>query len=65
MGQTVQKVQKNLKMMQDHQKSYDDLKRQHKEFYVGDDVYLLFKPKKSSLRLGSCTKLAPWFCGLF
>ena len=32
---------------------------------VRDHVYLQVKPKKSSLKLGSCTKLAPWFCGPF
>ena len=38
--QIVREVQKNLKVAQDHQKSYADLKRQHKEFPVGDHVYL-------------------------
>ena len=40
MEHIVRKVQKNLKMVEDHQKSYADLKRQHKEFSVGDHVYL-------------------------
>ena len=65
MEQTVREVQKKLKVTQDPQKSYADLKRHHKEFYVGDHVYLRVKPKKSSLRLGSCTKLSPWFCAPF
>eukprot|EP00253_Pinus_taeda_P002882 PITA_02882 len=30
-----------------------------------DPVYLRIKPKKSSLRIGSCAKLAPQFCGSF
>lgn len=36
-----------------------------REFKVGENVVLKVKPKKSSLKLGSCTKLAAKFCGLF
>ena len=36
-----------------------------KEFQVGEHVYLRINPKKSPLRIGSCAKLAPWFCGPF
>ena len=36
-----------------------------KDFQVGEWVYLRIKPKKSSLRIGSCAKLAPHFCGPF
>jgi len=28
-------------------------------------VYLCIKSKNISLRIGSCAKLAPWFCGPF
>jgi len=28
-------------------------------------VYFFIKPKKISLRIGSCAKLAPWYCGPF
>ena len=38
--QIVREVQKNLKVAQDRQKSYADLKRQHKDFSVEDHVYL-------------------------
>ena len=38
--QTVREVQKNLKVAQDRQKSYADLKRQHTEFSIRDHVYL-------------------------
>ena len=65
MEQTVRKVQKNLKVEQDHQKSYANLKRQHKDFSVGYHVYLRVKPKKRSLKLGSYTKLAPRSCEPF
>jgi hypothetical protein len=65
MESTVRKVHKNLKEAQDRQKSYADQKRRHLEFQVGDHVYLKVKAQKSSLKLGSCTKLAPMFCGPF
>ena len=37
----------------------------HKEFNMGDHVYLKVKPKENTLRLGSCAKLEPKFCGPF
>ena len=39
--------------------------RVNREFIVGDQVYLRVREKKSSLKLGSCAKLSPRFCGLF
>ena len=65
MEQTVREVQKNLKVAQEWQKHYANKKRKHKEYCVGDHVYLWVKPKKSSLKLGCCKKLAPIFCGPF
>lgn len=41
------------------------MKRSHKEFKVGDHAYLRVKPRKSSLKLESCDKLAPIYCGPF
>ena len=35
----------------------------HREFSVGDHVYLRVRPRKSSLKLGSCAKLSPRYCG--
>ena len=40
MEQTIREVQKNLKVAQERQKCYADLKRKHKEFCLGDHVYL-------------------------
>jgi hypothetical protein len=37
----------------------------HREFYVGDHVFIKVMPRKSSLKLGSCAKLAPKYCGSF
>ena len=36
-----------------------------REFSVGDHVYLRVKARKSSLKLGSCAKLSPRYCGSF
>lgn len=37
----------------------------HKEFKVSDHVFLTVRPKKSSLKLGSCAKFAPTYHGPF
>ena len=58
-------IKKNLKESQDRLKSYADRNKLFKEFQVGEQVYLRFKPKKSSSRIGSCAKMAPRFCGPF
>jgi hypothetical protein len=54
-------IKKNLKASQDRQKSYADKNRTHREFKVGDHVFLKVKAKKSSLKLGNCSKLAARF----
>jgi hypothetical protein len=59
------KIKKNLKSTQDRQKIYVDKNRIHKEFKVGDHVFLEVKANRSSLKLGSCAKLAARFCGPF
>ena len=37
----------------------------HVYLIVGDHVYLRVREKKSSLKLGSCDKLSPRYCGPF
>ena len=37
----------------------------NREFSVGDHVYLRVRARKSSLKLGSCAKLSPRYCGSF
>jgi hypothetical protein len=59
------KIKKNLKATQDRQKVYADKNRTSREFKVGENVLLKVKPKKSSLNLGSCTKMAARYCGPF
>jgi hypothetical protein len=57
------KIKKNLKASQDRKKSYVDKGRTHREFNVGDHVFLKVKANRSSLKLGSCPKLASRYCG--
>ena len=54
-----------MKVARDQQKSQEELKRTPKDFQVGEHVFIKVRPKKSSLRLGSCAKLAPCYCGPF
>ena len=65
MEEIVKQVQGNLKVVQDRQKIQANLKRTPKEFQVGEHVFIKVRPKKSSVRLGSCAKLAPRYCGPF
>jgi hypothetical protein len=59
------KIKKNLRVSQNRQKNYADKGKNHKEFKVGDHVFLKVKVNKSSLKLGNCSKLAAQYCGLF
>jgi hypothetical protein len=59
------KMKKNLKASQDRQKKYVDKGRTHREFKVGDRVFLKVKGNISSLKLGNCSKLAARYCGPF
>jgi hypothetical protein len=65
MEQQVTHIKQNLKVAQNRQKSYTDRKRTLREFKMGDHVYLRVRPRKSSLRMGACAKLAPQYCGPF
>ena len=65
MEQEVVKITQNMKAAQDRQKSYVYKHRVNKEFTVGDHVYLGVRENKSSLKLGSCAKLSPRYCGSF
>jgi len=59
----MQVIRRNLKEMQDKDKSYENKHRVFKEFQIGEHVYMHIKPKRSSLRIGSCAKMAPPYCG--
>jgi hypothetical protein len=59
------KIKQNLKVAQDRKTSYVDKGRTHREFKVGDHVFLKVKANGSSLNMGNCSKLAVRYCGLF
>jgi hypothetical protein len=65
MEEEMQKINQNLKVAQDRQKSYADKNKTHREFKVGEHVFLKVKAKRSSLKLGNCAKLEARFCGTF
>ena len=65
MEKKVVKIKQNLKAAQDRQKIYANKHRVNREFSVGDHVYLRVRENKSSLKLGSCAKLSPRYCGSF
>ena len=59
------RIKKNLKATQDRHKINEDTNKKDREFKVGKHVLLKVKPKKNSLKLGRCTKLAARLCGPF
>jgi hypothetical protein len=65
MEDQVVKIKKNLKVALDRQKVYADKNMTAREFKAGEHVLLKVHPKKISLKLGSCTKMAARFCGPF
>jgi hypothetical protein len=65
MEEQMEKIKENLKAFQERKKSYANKKKVFKYFKVGEHVFLKVKEKRSSLRLGSCPKLATRYCGPF
>jgi hypothetical protein len=61
----VVKIKQNLKAAQDRHKVYVEKNNIARDFKVGEHVLLKVRPKKISLKLGICTKLAARFCGPF
>jgi hypothetical protein len=59
------KIKQNLKDSQDRKKIYSDKGRTHREFKVGDHVFLKVKDNRSSLMLGNCSKFVARYCGPF
>jgi hypothetical protein len=58
-------IKNNLKPSQDRHKIYDDKGITHREFKVGDHVFLKVKANRSSLKLGNCSKLETRYYGSF
>jgi hypothetical protein len=65
MEQQVIQIKQNLKVAQDRQKIYAFRKRTPREFKIGDHVYIRVRPRKISLRMGACAKMAPRYYGPF
>jgi hypothetical protein len=59
------KIKQNLKASQDRQKIYANKGKTLRKFKVGDHLFLKVKAKRSSLKLGNCSKLATRYCGPF
>jgi hypothetical protein len=59
------KIKKNLNVAKDRHKVYADKNKTSRKFKVGEYVLLKVKPKKISLKLGSCTKLSARLCDPF
>jgi hypothetical protein len=65
MEEKILNIKYNLKASQDKKKRYADKKKNHREFKLGDDVFLKVKAKNISLKLGNCSKLEAIYCGPF
>jgi hypothetical protein len=65
MEDQMSKKKHNLKVAQDRQKIYVDKGITHREFKVGDHVFLKVKANRSSLKLENCSKLVACYCGPF
>jgi transposase InsO family protein len=65
MEDQMMKIKQNLKAAHERKKSYVDKHRTPREFSVGDHVFLKVKARRSSLRLGRCSKLSARYCGPF
>ena len=60
MEKEVSRIRKNLKVSQDRHKSYANKNKLHREFNFADHV-----PRRISLKIGSCAKISPRYCGPF
>jgi hypothetical protein len=65
MEEQMVKIRQNLKVAQDRKKFFVDKGRTHKEFKLGDHMFLKVKARCSSLKLGNCSKLAARYYGSF
>jgi hypothetical protein len=63
MKDQIVKIRHNLKATQDKKKIYANKHRTPREFSVGDHVFFKVKPRRSSLRLGKCSKLEGRYYG--
>jgi len=62
---TIYKAKANMKATLHRFKSWPNLKMSIQQFHVGDEVFVIIKPNKSSFMFGKNTKLSPCYCGPF
>nr|GEV64748.1 reverse transcriptase domain-containing protein [Tanacetum cinerariifolium] len=58
-------IKSRIQAARDRQKSYNDVRRKHLEFQVGDKVMLKVSPRKGVIRSGKRGKLNPRYIGPF
>jgi len=61
----VANIKHNYKVAQDMNKSYTDKNITLRDFKVGEHVYLWINLNRSSLRMRTCSQLAPRYCEPF
>ena len=63
--EVIEKIRRRIKIAQDRQKSYADVKRKDVSFEIGDKVFLKIAPMKGVVRFGKKGKLQPRYMGPF
>lgn len=56
-SEKVNAIKQRIKVVQDKQKSYVDIRRKEPKFLVGDKIYLKVSPTQGLVRFGSTGKL--------
>jgi hypothetical protein len=65
MEEEMVRIGKNIKDTQYRKKECAHKGKTHREFKVGDHVFMKVKATCSSMKLGKCSKLATRYCGPF
>jgi hypothetical protein len=65
MEEKMMKIKQNLKVARDKKKNYADKGRTHREFKVGDHVFLKVKSNRISMKLGNFSKMEAHYYGSF
>jgi hypothetical protein len=58
-------IRQRINEVEDQHQSYSDAHRVDCSYEVGDRVFLLVKPHKSSIKFGKGAKISPTFMGPF
>ena len=63
--EVIEKIRRRIKIAQDSQKSYADVKRKDVRFEIGDKVFLKIAPMRGVVRCGKKGKLQARYVGPF